>query len=208
MRFDAIRPEMWRALTVACLTVVTAAVPAVAQDAGAMDEAMAQMMAAWETYAEVGAPHEALHDRGGSWDATVKFWYAPDAPPEVSQASSTVEPIMGGRYILERFTSTMPDGSAFEGMGLSGYDNLKHAFVAMWIDTMSSGILTAESTSYADDFSRIEFTGRAPDPVAGTYKTQRSVEYWPDPDTRVMEAWEKGPDGSEFKVMEITYTRK
>jgi len=185
-----------------------AAVPAVAQDAEEMDAAMAQMMAAWEAYAEVGAPHEALHDRQGAWNATVKFWFAPDTPPEVSQASSTVEPIMGGRYILERFSSTMPDGAAFEGMGLVGFDNLKKAFVAMWIDTMSSGILTAESTSYADDFSRIEFRGQAPDPMAKTYKTQRSVEFWPDDDTRVMQAWERGPDGTEMKVMEITYTRK
>jgi len=185
-----------------------AAVPAVAQDAEEMDAAMAQMMAAWEAYAEVGAPHEALHDRQGAWNATVKFWFAPDTPPEVSQASSTVEPIMGGRYILERFSSTMPDGAAFEGMGLVGFDNLKKAFVAMWIDTMSSGILTAESTSYADDFSRIEFRGQAPDPMAKTYKTQRSVEFWPDDDTRVMQAWERGPDGTEMKGTEITYTRK
>ena len=169
---------------------------------------MTRMMAAWASYAEVGPAHEALQERAGEWDATVKFWYAPGTPPEVSEASSTGEPIMGGRYILERFTSTMPDGSSFEGMGLTGYDNLRHRFVAMWIDTMSSGILTAESTSYADDFSHIEFRGEAPDPVAGRYKVQRSAEHWTDADTRVMEAWETGPDGSEMKVMEITYTRK
>ncbi len=202
-----LRRDVLRGLAVVAIATA-AAVPAVAQDAADMDEAMVQMMAAWEAYAEVGAPHEALHDRQGAWDATVKFWYAPDTPPEVSQASSTVEPIMGGRYILERFSSTMPDGAAFEGMGLVGYDNLKKAFVAMWIDSMSSGILTAESTSYTDDFSRIEFRGEAPDPMAKTYKTQRSVEFWPDHDTRVMEAWEKGPDGNDLKVMEITYRRK
>lgn len=201
------RRDVLRGLVAAALAAVTAA-PAVAQDAADMDEAMVQMMAAWEAYAEVGPPHQALRDRQGAWDATVKFWYAPDTPPEVSQASSTVEPIMGGRYMLERFTSTMPDGSAFEGMGLTGYDNLKDAFVAMWIDTMSSGILTAQSTSYAEDFSRIEYRGEAPDPMAKTYKTQRSIESWPDADTRVMEAWEKGPDGRDMKVMEITYTRK
>ena len=205
---DHIRCVVLRWLVAAALVAVIGAVPAAGQDAGEMDEAMAQMMAAWASYAEVGVPHEALDDRTGQWDATVKFWYAPDAPPEVSQASSTVEPIMGGRYILERFSSTMPDGAAFEGMGIVGYDNIKKAFVAMWIDTMSSGILTAESTSYADDFSHIEFRGEAPDPVAGRYKVQRSAEHWTDADTRVMEAWETGPDGSEMKVMEITYTRK
>jgi hypothetical protein len=205
---DGFQCVVLRGLVVGALVVVISAVPAAAQDAGELDEAMVQMMAAWERYAEVGAPHQALRDREGRWNATVKFWYAPDAPPEVSKATSTVEPIMGGRYILERFSSTMPDGAAFEGMGLVGYDNLKDAFVAMWIDTMSSGILTAESTSYADDFSRIEFRGEAPDPVAGRYKVQRSVEHWTDADTRVMEAWETGPDGSEVKVMEITYRRK
>ncbi len=204
---SALRRAALRGLVVVAFATA-AAMPAVAQNTEEMDAAMAQMMAAWEAYAEVGAPHEALLARQGTWDATVKFWYGPDTPPEVSQASSTVEPIMGGRYILERFSSTMPDGTAFEGMGLAGYDNLKKAFVAMWIDSMSSGILTAESTSYTADFSRIEFRGEAPDPVAKRYKTQRSAESWPDGDTRIMEAWEQGPDGTEMKVMEITYRRK
>lgn len=204
---DHVRRDAFRGLAVLILAVATT-VPALAQDSGEMDQAMAQMMAAWEVYAEVGAAHESLHEREGAWDATVKFWYAPDTPPEVSQASSTVEPIMGGRYMLERFSSTMPDGAAFEGMGLVGYDNLRNRFVAMWIDSMSSGILTAESTSFTKDFSRIEYRGEAPDPVAKTYKMQRTVETWPDADTRVMEAWETGADGNEMKVMEITYRRK
>jgi hypothetical protein len=202
------RREILGVLVGMALGVAAAAAPAMAQDAGEVDEAMVQMMAAWASYAEVGPPHEALGERAGQWSATVKFWYTPDAPPEVSEATSTGEPIMGGRYLLERFASTMPDGSPFEGMGLVGYDNLRDQFVAMWIDSMSSGILTAESTAYSDDFSRIEYRGEAPDPVAGSYKVQRSVEYWPDDDTRVMEAWETGPDGDEMKVMEITYRRR
>jgi len=181
--------------------------PASAQEAGGADEAMAEMMAAWQAYAAVGPAHESLHRREGSWQVEVKFWYAPDAPPEVSKASSTIEPILGGRYMLERFRSVMPDGSAFEGLGLMGYDNLEERFVAMWVDTMSSGILTAESTSFADDYSRIEYRGESPDPVAGSYKVQRSVERWRDANTRVFEAWETGPDGTEHKAMEITYTR-
>ncbi len=206
--YDSVRRDVLGALVALVLVAVAIAAPAAAQDEGEVDEAMARMMAAWASYAEVGPAHEALRERAGEWSATVKFWYAPGTPPEVSEASSTGEPIMGGRYILERFASTMPDGSAFEGMGLTGYDNLRDRFVAMWIDSMSSGILTAESTSYSEDFSRIEYRGEAPDPVAGTYKTQRSIEYWPDPETRVMEAWETAPDGAEMKVMEITYRRR
>jgi hypothetical protein len=178
-----------------------------AQEAGGADEAMAEMMAAWQAYAAVGPAHESLHRRAGSWQVEVKFWYAPDAPPEVSNASSTIEPILGGRYMLERFQSVMPDGSAFEGLGLMGYDNLEDRFVAAWVDTMSSGILTAESTSFAGDYSRIEYRGEVPDPVAGTFKVQRTKEQWRDASTRVFEAWETGPDGSEHKVMEMTYSR-
>lgn len=198
------------ALTVASIAamVAVAAIPAAAQEGGEQDAAMAEMMAAWAEYAEIGPAHQDLQRRGGDWDVTVKFWYAPGAPPEVSQGSSTVEPVMGGRFVLEHFSSTMPDGTPFEGMGLSGFDNLKKSFVATWVDVMSSGILTAESTSYSEDFSRIEYEGMTPDPMAGTYKQQRSVETWKDDDTRVMEAWETGPDGTEVKVMEITYVRK
>ncbi len=196
------------ALAVAGLIIAVTATTAPAQEGGEVDAAMAEMMAAWAEYAAVGPAHQDLQRRVGDWDVTVKFWYAPGAPPEVSEGSSTVEPIMGGRYILEHFTSTMPDGSPFQGMGMTGYDNLKESFVATWVDVMSSGILTAESSSYADDFSRIEYHGETPDPMAGTYKKQRSVESWRGDDTRVMEAWEAGPEGTEVKVMEITYVRR
>jgi hypothetical protein len=196
------------AVIVAGLVVLFAAGYVVAQEPGEAGEAMAQMMAAWQEYAEVGPQHEALQRRVGSWDATVKFWYAPGGQADVSQAHSTVEAIMGGRYMLERFTSTMPDGSAFEGLGMVGFDNLQRRFVATWVDSMSSGVMTAESTSFANDFSRIEYHGEAPDPVAKNLKDQRSVEYWKTDDVRVMEAWEKGPDGADYKVMEITYTRR
>ena len=197
-----------RVAAVLALALATVAAPALAQEGGEADAAMAEMMAAWQEYAAIGPPHEDLQRRVGDWDVTVKFWFAPGAPPEVSEGSSTVEAIMGGRYILEHFESTMPDGTPFKGMGLVGYDNIKERFVATWVDVMSSGLLTAESTSHADDFSRVEYHGESPDPVAGRYKDQRSVETWSDPDTRVMEAWEEGPGGAEVKVMEITYTRR
>jgi len=190
------------------LSAVLAAVPAAAQEGGEQDAAMAEMMKAWQAYAAVGAPHEALQRREGAWDVTVKFWYAPGAEPQVSKGSSTVEPIMGGRYMLERFSSSMPDGSAFEGMGLVAYDNMKGRFQAMWIDSMSTGFMTAESVSHSDDFSRITYRGETPDPAAGRYKEQRSVESWRGGDTRVLEAFEAGADGEDHKVMEITYSRR
>jgi hypothetical protein len=174
----------------------------------APDEAAQAMMEAWAAYGAVGAHHEALHTRKGSWKATVKFWYAPDTEPDVSTADSTIMPIMGGRYMQEDFTSTGPDGSPFQGMGLVGYDNLEQRFVAIWIDSMSTGILTADSTSVSEDFRRIEYDSEMPDPVTGTISRQRSVEYWTDDDTRVMEAYETTPEGTEFMSMQITYVRQ
>lgn len=201
------RARVWQIVTVAALGM-TSALAVTAQEEAGSDQAMAEMMAAWGRYAAVGPQHEALQRREGSWSATVKFWMAPGTEPEVSTATSTVEPIMGGRYMLERFSSSMPDGSAFEGMGLVGYDNIKQAFQALWIDTMSTGLLLAESTRASEDFSKIEYTGESPDPIAGAYKHQRSMEHWVDDDTRVLETWEAGPDGREMKTMEITYTRR
>jgi hypothetical protein len=167
-----------------CATLVTLAAvhvtPLAAQDGNEPGDPMAAMMAAWASYAAVGPPHEALAERAGDWDATVKFWSAAGAPAQVSQGRSTGTSIMGGRYLLERFTSTSPEGSAFEGMGLMGYDNLREQFVAMWVDSMSTSILTAQSVEYNDDFSRIEYRGESPDLPSGEYRMQRSVEYWHD----------------------------
>jgi hypothetical protein len=52
------------------------------------------------------------------------------------------------------------------------------------------------------------FTGEWDDAMAGKKSTMREVFRIVDNDKHVMEMFMPGPDGKEFRNLEITYTRK
>ena len=195
----------WCAL-VNVVTLLVLGVPALGQEATpAKEDPMQATMAAYARYAEIGEPHRQFRQRAGTWDVTVRMWPAPGAPAEESKGVSECSLIMGDRYVLEKLESTAL-GQPFSGLGLLGFDNIKKKYVAVWIDSMSTGIMTSEGTPAADGKS-VEYIGDLPDPVANKYRQQRAVEYEDDADHRRMEAFDVGPDGKLFRSMEMLYVR-
>jgi len=172
----------------------------------APDPQMQAMMESWMKYASTGPQHRLLAERAGKWDAAVKFWMAPGAPADESKSTSECTLIMGGRYLGEKLDGGA-NGMPFSGMGITGYDNLKKKFVGIWVDNMSTGIMASESVGDSDG-KVISYVCEMPDPVSGKYKKCRAVETTVDANTRKMESYDIGPDGKEFKSMEIVYTRK
>jgi hypothetical protein len=168
--------------------------------------AMQAMMEAFEKYAAIGPQHRGLARRAGSWKVKASFWSDPGAPPVTSDGTSEATMIMDGRFVMEKFEMATPDGP-FKGLGIVGFDNIRAKYQSVWIDMMSTGVMFAEGSG--DDAARsIDYRGEEPDPVAWGYKPYRSVEAWLDDRTRRLETFESAPDGGEFKVMELLYTRK
>ena len=121
-----------------------AAAPAAAADKGkpAMDEAM---MAKWKEASTPNENHKVLDPLVGSWNYTMKMWMAPDAPPEESTGTQTVEWIMGGRFI-EKIVSGQSMGMPFSGKEITGYDNTKKEYQTVWLDNMSTGIMMSSGS--------------------------------------------------------------
>jgi hypothetical protein len=186
-----------RALAPLCAILLFAA-PALAQD----DEAMMQ---AWMAYMTPGEPHTMLTSQAGEWSHQVSMWMAPGAPAMESTATSTAEPILGGRYLVERFSGNMM-GMPFEGQALIGYDNAKKKFFSTWVDNMGTGMMTAwgevDPTTHI-----VTFTGTVVDPMTGEDKPFREVHTHSGPNEKTMEMYGPGPDGQEYKMMEIHSTR-
>lgn len=199
-------------LTAAALVVVTAAVTTkvVSQDAKhdapPMSPEEMEMMQKWMAYAMPGPEHAILAKKAGTWDHHVKWWMDPNGEPAESRGSSEHKMIMGGRYLVDRNTGDTPFGP-FEGMGCTGYDNLKKKYVTTWIDNMGTGIMFSEGT-YDPETETLTFTGESPDIMNGGFKTVRTVERWTGEDTWVMEMYEVNPDGTEFMAMQVTCTRR
>ncbi len=169
------------------------------------EDPSAAVMQAWARYGTPGEQHAFIARRAGVWEVEVTFWPRPGMPPEVSKGRTECTLIMGGRYLLEKFEGTAM-GQPFQGLGLLGYDNLKKAFVATWIDSQSTGIFYTEGQPDADG-KTVRYVGDMPDPVTGKFRKSRSVEVELGPDARRMDSYDLGPDGKEFKNMEMVYKR-
>jgi hypothetical protein len=188
-------------LTVCCATLASAQDPAKKMSA----EEMAAMEK-WQQAMTPGANHKLLDGMVGTFDTKTTFWMAPGAPPMSSTGTSVNSWIMGGRYVEQRFKGSAM-GQPFEGLGYTGYDNVSGKFWGTWIDSMSTGVMSSVGSS-SDGGKSYTFTATMNDPMTG--KTTQSEERITviDHDHHNFEMWGAGPDGKNFKMMEVNYTRK
>jgi len=166
-----------------------------------------EMMAAWMKYAMPGEHHAYLKPMTGRWDQVVKMRWVPDVPMTEHKGTCENKWILGGRFLMQEIEGELMGDQPFEGLGFVGYDNYKKKYVAMWIDTMSTMMFTMEGR-YSQSEKVFTFTGEYDDAMTGKKKKSRSVTRFIDNDKYVEEMFMDGPDGKEFKMMEITYWRK
>lgn len=159
-------------------------------------------MEAWTKAAATGSEHARLAKMVGSYKVTFKMFGAPEAEPEMGEGTAERRMILGGRVLEETVGSTMM-GMPFEGVGHTGYDNLKKTYWTTWMDNMSTGLTLMHGT-VGDDGSA-SFEGETPDPMTGGTSRMR-IESHMDGDKEVNEFYHPGPDGTDVKMMEIVYT--
>ena len=166
-----------------------------------MDPAMMEAMM------KAGAPgdmHKKLDAFAGSWNVKSTFWMMPGADPASMDGTAENHWIMGGRYLEQRFNGNWM-GMPFEGIGYTGYDNVKKQYWSTWMDNSTTSMMTSTGTMDGKTFS---FTGSMSDPMTGKDSRADSKITITDADHHTMEMWGPGPDGKMFKMMEIAYTRK
>jgi hypothetical protein len=164
------------------------------------------MMDAMMKAATPGDPHKKLDGMIGSWDTKITMWMMPGSDPMTSTGTSENKWIMGGRYVEQRFTGSFM-GTPFEGIGYSGYDNVKKQYFGTWMDNMSTGMMSSTGSVDADG-KTWNFTSTVPDPMTGKDMNVEEKVVIVDPDHHTMEMWMPAPDGTTFKSMEIAYSRK
>jgi len=161
------------------------------------------MHEAWMKAGAVGPEHEKMAAMVGKWKAEVKFWHGP-GDPEVSYGTSEFKTILGGRFLEEVFNGEAM-GQPFEGRGFSGYDNTTKKHISLWMDSMTTGWLTFEG-AWDESSKTLVSQGESVDPM-GTKWQMRNVCKEKSKNEHVFEMYKTGPDGKEFKALEITYTR-
>lgn len=157
-------------------------------------------------YAMPGPEHKRLDQMAGSWDTLTRYWAAFGAEPVEAKGTSQRKWILDGRFLMEEL-----DGGdlalPFRGVGLFGFDAFEQKHTSAWVDTMNTSILTNLGT-YDKTNNVVNFTGEYKDPWTGTKKKERGVTRFLGKDKHALEIYVTEPDGREFKMLEITYTRK
>jgi hypothetical protein len=184
-------------------SLVIADTPKPVDKAAQQKAAMDAMMRA----ATPGDAHKKLNAMVGTFDAKIKMWMEPGAPPMESTGKAVNEWVLGGRYVQQRFDGTFM-GQPFSGIGYTGYDNVRHMYTGTWMDSMSTSMMNSSGGDPDASGKVWRFSAMSMDPVSGEPVNIDERMTLIDNDHQVFEMYGPGPDGSNFKMMEITYTRK
>lgn len=167
-----------------------------------------EMMKRWQEAMTPGAAHKNLESMVGTWESEVKMWMnGPTGELAVSKGTSQVKSVLGGRYVMEEFTSEMMN-QPFSGVGYTGYDNFKKKYVGFWIDNMSTAMTTLEG-SIDKEGKTVTMWGKMDEPGTGEKgKTVKYVTRIIDADKHIFEVYDVTSYGDKKPIMQITYTRK
>ena len=109
-----------------------------------------QQQAAMAAMQQAGSPsegHKVLALLAGTWNYTAQFWMSPEAAVETMAGTSTNSLIFGGRFLKQEIRGTMNDQPPFEGVGFTGYDNIRKEYQSVWLPLLQQGVVTG-SDSY------------------------------------------------------------
>lgn len=169
---------------------------------------MDEMMARWMELANPGPEHAKLARMAGAWNQKSTHWAYPGAEPSVSDGTATYEPIMGGRFLLERVESKMNFGGQevdFEGMAIIGYDNLAEKHFYAWIDSLGTMLMLGEGQEIAN--GDVVYYSELPNPMGPGTMKMKSVNRIVDNNHIMFDMFYQQEDGQWFKNMAVEAAR-
>ncbi|MCC6661879.1 MAG: DUF1579 domain-containing protein [Phycisphaerales bacterium] len=154
-----------------------------------------------------GEQQQRLTESAGLWHGKTKTWMAPGAPVAESTCTTTITPILDGRFVKCETAAELPGMGPFSGFGLYGFDNVTQKYQATWIDNCSTTMMqgTGELSSSGDTLT---WTYKYTCPITGKPTAFREIQKTTGKDTKSIEMYGTDPkSGKEFKMMEISLTR-
>jgi hypothetical protein len=153
-----------------------------------------------------GDQHAKLQPLIGKWKHTVRWRMEPNGKEEVMTGTNVNRWVLGKRFMMQEVRGSTPK-MPFEGIGYTGYDNVRGQYVSTWLDSMGTGMMNS-SGAFDEANNAITESGTFSCPMTGNSNMQfRSNWKVLDKNHHVYEMFIPGPDGKEFKSMEIEYTR-
>ncbi|MCC7316275.1 MAG: DUF1579 domain-containing protein [Planctomycetes bacterium] len=195
------------ALVAVTATVTTRVVSEEKGDQPKMSPEEQKMMEARIKATSPGEHHKHLMKLVGTWSAKAKFWMRPDDKPNEGQGTATWKSIMGGRYVMLNYDGNSAAMGPFQGISITGYDNITKQYTDVWVDSMSTAPFISHGTCDASG-KTFQYKGEFIDPMTGKKSANRSVMRMVSDTEMRFDVYDFGPDGKEFQSLEITYTKK
>ena len=151
-----------------------------------------------------GPVHAALKKQEGDWIAEYAM-YMGGPEPTKSTGTAKNQMILGGRYLRSVHTGEFM-GMPFEGIGVTGYDNVKGHIVSTWMDNMGTSITFGEG-SFDSASGAMTTKGTMVDPMTKGDMAYRTEAKWVDANTMLFTMY-MDMGGQEVKAFDITYKRK
>lgn len=160
---------------------------------------------AWKQQTMPGPEHQALAPFVGKFKGKVRMHMQPGAPPAESEGIMTTAWTLDGRF-LEQSYDGQAFGGVFKGRGFFGFNRGSRKYQGVWIDTASTCMQT-ESGTYDPTTKTFTMSGTFDNPADGSPMHKKSVFKVLSNDEHTLEMFFPGPDGKDFKIMDIHYTR-
>jgi hypothetical protein len=130
----------------------------------------------------------------------------PGSEPMETEGTAVGKMIMGGRYLVVNHSGNVM-GMPFEGMSLEGYDNAAEKFVSIWVDNLGTGVAYSEG-HFKEESGLLVYEGSMTDPMTKEAAWFKQTMKIVDDNNLYFEMFMKAPYGTEFKNMEISFTKK
>ncbi|MFZ5515887.1 MAG: DUF1579 family protein [Candidatus Zhuqueibacterota bacterium] len=170
-----------------------------------------EMMAEYMKLAVPGPEHALFGPLVGTWNMDIKVWMQPGAEPMVFSGTSENKMVLGDRFL--EMDSKSGEGDMYtETYSLFGFDRRHKKYVAVMLDTWGTYFVTAFG-GFNEATKTLSLSGEDDDPIM---KRMQEFDFnftIQSPDKFVYESIFKNfpmPEGiqKEYKMLEITYTRK
>jgi hypothetical protein len=156
------------------------------------------------TTAQTSPEHARLSAMVGTWDAEFTLWPRPGGPSLATKATSTIRPILGGKFIEETIEGTLM-GAAFETKAWTGFNTDTRRYEATRISSTNTARIA--ETGVFDDTTK-QFELKADYQLAGDTWHQRTVIQQTSPDSMIATSYLSFGAVPEWKGAEIKYVRR
>jgi len=155
-----------------------------------------------------GKMHQRLASDAGTWQGKNTMWMSEESEPMASQSTTKITAILGGRFIQQEMAGEMPGMGPYNGLAITGFDNVSQKFVSTWLDNFGTGLANGVG-ELSPDGKVLTWKYTYNCPIQKKPVVMRQIETTTGPDTKTVELFTANPKtGKEFKMMRIELSRK